>query len=67
MYQILKELNFGHIVHADCSVLPHRKRGVLYLMVRWYPRRTSFTTWDRCSRRMGISMKMLVIELKMIG
>jgi hypothetical protein len=21
-----------------------------------------FTTWDRCFRRMGISMKMLVIE-----
>jgi hypothetical protein len=27
MYQILKELNFGHIVHAGCLVLPHMKRG----------------------------------------
>jgi hypothetical protein len=33
-------------------------------MVRWYPRKTYFTIWDRCSRSMGISIKMLVIELK---
>jgi hypothetical protein len=26
-----------------------------------------FANWDRCSRRMGISMKMLVIELKPAG
>jgi hypothetical protein len=26
-----------------------------------------FATWDRCSKRMGISMKMLVIELKSTG
>jgi hypothetical protein len=27
-------------------------------------RKTHFATWDRCFRRMGISIKMLVIELK---
>jgi hypothetical protein len=48
------------------SVLP-RKRGMLDSIVRWYPRKTHFATWDQCSRRMGISMKMLVIELKSIG
>jgi hypothetical protein len=37
------------------------------LMVRWYPRKTTFATWDRCPKRMGISMKMLVIELKPTG
>jgi hypothetical protein len=31
------------------------------------PRMIPFDTWDRCSKRMGISMKMLVIELKSIG
>jgi hypothetical protein len=31
------------------------------------PRKTPFTTWDQCSRTMGISMKMLVIELKPAG
>jgi hypothetical protein len=36
-------------------------------MVRWYPRKTSFITCDRCSKRMRISMKMLVIELKPAG
>jgi hypothetical protein len=46
------------------SVLPHKRRGMLDSMVRWYLRKTPFATWDRCSRRMGISMKMLVIELK---
>jgi hypothetical protein len=28
---------------------------------------TSFTTWNLCSRMMGISIKMLVIELKLTG
>jgi hypothetical protein len=36
-------------------------------MVRWYPRKTHFATWDRRSKRMGISMKMLVIELMPVG
>jgi hypothetical protein len=36
-------------------------------MVRWYLRKTPFAIWDRCSKRMGISMKMLVIELKPAG
>jgi hypothetical protein len=36
-------------------------------MVKWYPRKTHFATWDRCSRRMGISMKILVTELKSAG
>jgi hypothetical protein len=30
-------------------------------------KKTHFGTWDRCSRRMGISMKILVIELKPTG
>jgi hypothetical protein len=49
------------------SVLPDKRRGMLDSMFRWYLRKTSFATWDRCSRRMGISMKMLVIELKQAG
>jgi hypothetical protein len=49
------------------SVLPHKMRGMLDLMVKWYPRKTRFTTWDRCFKRMEISMKMLVIELKPAG
>jgi hypothetical protein len=48
-------------------VLPHKSRGMLDSMVRWYPRKTPFATWDRCSKRMRISMKMLVIELKSVG
>jgi hypothetical protein len=36
-------------------------------MVRWYPRKITFATWDRCYRSMEISMKMLVIELKPVG
>jgi hypothetical protein len=49
------------------SVLPHKRRGMLDSMVRWYPRKTHLATCDRCSRRMGILMKMLVIELKSAG
>jgi hypothetical protein len=49
------------------SVLPRRRRGMLDLMVRWYIRKTHFATCDRCFRRMGISMKILVIELKPAG
>jgi hypothetical protein len=49
------------------SVLPRRRRGMLDSMVRWYPRKTPFATWGRCFRRMGISMKILVIELKSAG
>jgi hypothetical protein len=49
------------------SVLPHRRREMLYSIVRRYPRNTPFVSWDRCSIRMGISMKMLVIELKSAG
>jgi hypothetical protein len=44
-----------------------QEEGVVDSMVRWYPRKTPFTTWDRCSRMMGISMKILVIELKPAG
>jgi hypothetical protein len=50
----------------DFSVTTHEE-GVLNLMVRWYPRKTTFTTWDQCSRRMGISMKMLVVKLNLAG
>jgi hypothetical protein len=49
------------------SVLPHKRREMLDSMVRWYPRKTPLATWDRCSKRMGISMKMLVIELNLAG
>jgi hypothetical protein len=41
-----------------------QEEGMLDSMVRWYPRKIHFTTWDQCSKRMGITMKMLVIELK---
>jgi hypothetical protein len=44
-----------------------QEEGVVDSMVRWYPRKTPFTTWDRCFRMMGISMKILVIELKPAG
>jgi hypothetical protein len=44
-----------------------QEEGMLDSMVKWYRRKTPFTTWDRCSKRMGISMKMLVIELKPTG
>jgi hypothetical protein len=44
-----------------------QEEGMLDSMVRWYPRKTPFATWDQCSKRMGISMKMLVIELKSAG
>jgi hypothetical protein len=47
------------------SVLSHRRRGMLDSMVRWYLRKATFATWDRCSKRMGILMKMLVIKLKL--
>jgi hypothetical protein len=46
------------------SVLPHKRMGMLDSMVRWYSRKTPFATCDRCSRRIGILIKMLVIELK---
>jgi hypothetical protein len=49
------------------SVLPRMRKGMLDSMVRWYTRKTPFATWDRCSRSMGISMKILVIELKPTG
>jgi hypothetical protein len=48
------------------SVLPHR-RGIIDSMVKWYPRKAYSATWDQCFRRMRISMKMLVIELKSAG
>jgi hypothetical protein len=41
-----------------------QEEGMLDSMVRWYQRKAPFATWDRCYKRMGISMKMLVIELK---
>jgi hypothetical protein len=44
-----------------------QEEGMLDSMVRWYQRKTHFATWDRCSRRMGILMKILVIELKLVG
>jgi hypothetical protein len=44
-----------------------QEEGILDSMVRWYPRKTYFATWDQCSKRMRISMKMLVIQLKSAG
>jgi hypothetical protein len=44
-----------------------QEEGMLDSMGRWYPRKTPFATWDRCFKRMEISMKMLVIELKSAG
>jgi hypothetical protein len=44
-----------------------QEEGMLDSIVRWYPRKAPFATWDRYYRRMGISMKMLVIELKPAG
>jgi hypothetical protein len=51
---------------CDFSATTQEEGGVR-LMITWYPRKTHFATWDRCSKRMGISMKMLVIELKPAG
>jgi hypothetical protein len=45
------------------SVLPHKRRGMLDSYSQVVSKKTYFTTWDRCFKRMGISMKMLVIEL----
>jgi hypothetical protein len=53
-------------MNCDFSATTQEK-GDVRLMVRWYLRKTLFATWDRCSKRMGISMKMLVIELKPAG
>jgi hypothetical protein len=46
-------------------VLP--EEWMLDSMIRWYTRKISFATWDRCSKRIEISMKMLIIELKLAG
>jgi hypothetical protein len=44
-----------------------QEEGMLDSMVMWYSRKTFFATWDRCSKMMEISMKMLVIKLKLAG
>jgi hypothetical protein len=44
-----------------------QEEGMLDSMVRWYPRKISFATWNRCSKRMGVSIKILVTELKPAG
>jgi hypothetical protein len=44
-----------------------QEEGDVRLIVRWYLIKTYFATWDRYSRRMEISIKMLVIELKSAG
>jgi hypothetical protein len=43
---------------------PGLRPAMLDSMVMWYPRKILFATWNRCSRRMRILMKILVIELK---
>jgi hypothetical protein len=52
---------------TNVKTLSAKERRMLDSMVRWYPRKTSFATWDHCSKRIGISMKILVIELKLAG
>jgi hypothetical protein len=47
------------------STLSRKRREMLDMMTRWYPKDTPFATCDRCSRKIVISMKMLVIELKL--
>jgi hypothetical protein len=49
-------------IKCDFSVTT-QEEGVLDSMIRRYPIKTPFTTSDRYSKRIGISMKMLVIEL----
>jgi hypothetical protein len=51
---------------CDFSATTQEERDVR-LIVRWYLIKTYFATWDRYSRRMEISIKMLVIELKSAG
>jgi hypothetical protein len=51
---------------CDFSATTQEER-MLDSMVRWYLRNKHFATWNRYSKRMGISMKMLVIELKSAG
>jgi hypothetical protein len=51
---------------CDFSVTTQEEGGVR-LDGQVVPRKTHFASWDRCSKRMGISMKMLVIELKSTG
>jgi hypothetical protein len=46
------------------SVLPHKRREDVRLDGQVVQKKTHFATWDRLSRRMEISMKMLVIKLK---
>jgi hypothetical protein len=49
------------------SVLTHKKSEMLDSMARSYLIKTHFTTSNRRFRRTGISMKMLVIQLKSAG
>jgi hypothetical protein len=61
-------LSRSKMEYMKCDFSPTtQEEGMLDSMVRWYPRKTPFATYDRCSKRMGISMKMLVIELKSAG
>jgi hypothetical protein len=61
-------LSMSKIEYMKCDFsATTQEEGVLDSMVRWYPRKTLSATWDQCFRRMGISMKILVIELKPTG
>jgi hypothetical protein len=46
------------------SVLPRKRREDVRIDGQVVPKKTHFAIWDRLSRRMEISMKMLVIKLK---
>jgi hypothetical protein len=44
-----------------------QEEGDVRLDCQVVPKKDTFAIWDRCFRRMGISMKILVIELKPAG
>jgi hypothetical protein len=44
-----------------------QEQGDVRLDGQVIPKKTPFATWDRFSKRMEISMKMLVIKLKLAG
>jgi hypothetical protein len=44
-----------------------QEQGDVRLDGQVIPKKTPFATWDRFSKRMEISMKMLVIKLKLDG
>jgi hypothetical protein len=61
-------LNRSKTEYMKCNFSATTKEeGDVRLDGQVVPKKDTFVTWDRCSKRMGISMKMLVIELKPAG